>query len=389
MDKVVLYPDTTMPGFILELSFLEKILFGAFALFLIMQLYYYVYFFFRLAFYKREKVNDTREPVSVIICAKNEEDNLKKNLPLILEQDYPNYEVVVVNDRSVDDSIDILRELSAKYSHLQIVEIKDDEYIKAQGKKFALTLGIKRASHDILLMTDADCLPDGKQWLQTMKRNFDEETDIVLGFGGYEKRKGFLNILIRFDTFLTALQYFSYALAGLTYMGVGRNMAYRKHLFFDNKGFGSHNHIASGDDDLFINKVAQKAKVRIELEKASHTMSAPKETWAEWVHQKKRHLTTGFYYRLKHKLLLGFFGLSQVAFNLLFILILSISDSYYLAISLYSIRLISQLIVNKTVMSKLQMGDLWLISPVLDLILPLVNIFLSVSNLFFKPRSWK
>lgn len=382
-------PDTIMPAFILELSLLEKILFGAFTLLLIMQLYYYLYFFMRLAFYKRGKINETREPVSVIICAKNEEDNLKKNLPAILEQDYPDYEVVVVNDRSVDDSMDILRELSNKYPHLKIVEIKDDEYIKAQGKKFALTLGIKRARHDILLMTDADCMPNGKLWIQTMKRNFDEGTDIVLGYGGYEKRRSLLNMLIRFDTFLTALQYFSYALVGLTYMGVGRNMAYRKHLFFDNKGFGSHNHIASGDDDLFINKVSQKAKVRIEIEKPSHTLSAPKETWGEWIHQKKRHLTTGFYYRLKHKLLLGFFGLSQVAFNLLFIALLSISDSYYLTISLFSVRLIPQLIVNKSVMSQIQMGNLWLISPILDLILPLVNIFLSISNLFIKPRSWK
>lgn len=378
-----------MADFLQRFSLLEMILLGAFAFFLLMQLFYYFYFFFRLAFYKKPKVYESKEPVSIIICAKNEEDNLKKNLPLVLEQNYPDYEVIVVNDRSVDDSMDYLRELTAKYSHLKIVDIKDDDYIKAQGKKFAMTLGIKKAQYDILLMTDADCLPTSKNWLATMKGNFSEDVDIVLGYGGYERKGGLLNMLIRFDTFLTALQYLSYSLAGSTYMGVGRNMAYRKHLFFDNKGFGSHNHIASGDDDLFINKVAAKAKVGIEVDADAHTVSEPKLTWGEWVHQKKRHLTTGFYYKWKHKVLLGFFHLSQIAFNLLFVVILSISDKYIEAISLYSLRLIPQLIVNKSVMGKLKEGDLWLISPILDLVLPLINVLLSVTNLFIKPRSWK
>lgn len=378
-----------MQEFLQEFTLVDWILLGTLAFFLLMQLFYYFYFFFRLAFYKKAKVYESKEPVSVIICAKNEDDNLRVNLPLILEQEYPDYEVIVVNDRSVDDTADILREFSAKYSHLKIVEIKDDEYIKAEGKKFAMTLGIKKAQHDILLMTDADCQPTSKYWLATMKGNFSEDVDIVLGYGGYSRKKSLVNWLIRYDTFLTAMQYLSYSLAGLTYMGVGRNMAYRKHLFFDNKGFGSHNHIASGDDDLFINKVATKAKVRIEVEGDAHTVSEPKLTWGEWFHQKKRHLTTGFYYKWKHKVLLGFFHLSQIAFNLTFIAVLSISDKYLVAISLYSLRLIPQLIVNKSVMSKLKEGDLWLISPVLDLILPLINVLLSITNLFIKPRTWK
>ncbi len=378
-----------MQEYLKEFTLVDWILLGTFAFFLLLQLYYYFYFFFRLAFYKKKEVDKSVEPVSVIICAKNEDDNLRNNLSLILEQDYPDYEVIIVNDRSVDDTQDILREYAGEYPHLKIVEIKDDEYIKAQGKKFAMTLGIKKAQYDILLMTDADCRPTTNKWLARMKSNFSEDVDIVLGYGGYARKGSLLNWLIRYDTFLTALQYFSYALAGLTYMGVGRNMAYRKHLFFDNKGFGSHNHIASGDDDLFINKVALKAKVRIEIDYEAHTVSEPKLTWGEWFHQKKRHLTTGFYYRWKHKVLLGFFHLSQIAFNLMFVAILSISDKYLVAISLYSLRLIPQLIVNKSVMSKLKEGDLWLISPVLDLILPLINILLSITNLFIKPRTWK
>lgn len=378
-----------MQEYLQDFTLIDWILLGTFAFFLLMQLYYYFCFFFRLAFYKEQKVTESKEPVSVIICAKNEDDNLKKNLELILEQDYPDYEVIVVNDRSVDDTADILREYTSKYSHLKIVEIKDDDYIKAEGKKFAMTLGIKKAQYDILLLTDADCQPTSKQWLASMKSNFSEDVDIVLGYGGYARKGSLLNWLIRYDTFLTALQYFSYALAGLTYMGVGRNMAYRKHLFFDNKGFGSHNHIASGDDDLFINKVAAKAKVRIEVDAEAHTVSEPKLTWGEWFHQKKRHLTTGFYYKWKHKVLLGFFHLSQIAFNLSFVVVLSISDKYLVAISLYSLRLIPQLIVNKSVMGKLKEADLWLISPVLDLILPLINVFLSITNLFIKPRTWK
>ena len=205
--------------------------------FLFTQIFYNLYFFRKLIIYKKRKSNYIPN-VSIIICAKNEYDNLKKNLKTILNQDYINYEVIVVNDQSNDNTKDLLNEYEKTYFRLKVVNI-DDNVNHIIGKKFALTLGIKSAKYDHLLLTDADCFVDSNKWISSITRNF-VSSDIVLGYGAYKKEKGLLNKLIRFDTYTIAIQYFSYALRSLTYMGVGRNLAYKKSVFFNNKGFASH-----------------------------------------------------------------------------------------------------------------------------------------------------
>ena len=192
-------------------------------------LFYYLYFFINLRFNK-SKSPSFNQPISIIICAKNELDNLRKNLPIILAQDYSNFEVIVVNDQSSDESKFFLDELAKQNKHLVIVDI-DDFVTHGLGKKFALTLGIKTAKHEYLLLTDADCMPNSKDWVKQISSNFNN-AEIILGYGSYEKKKGLLNKIIRFDAFNLAQQYLSFALAGQTYMGVGRNLAYKKSLFF-------------------------------------------------------------------------------------------------------------------------------------------------------------
>jgi poly-beta-1,6-N-acetyl-D-glucosamine synthase len=197
---------------------------------LVLQLFYLLYFFLRLARYQRPEGIVEFPPVSVVICARNEDDNLVAFLPIVLAQDYPHFEVVVVNDCSFDNTEDILKEFADRNAHLKVVTIKEDEYY-AHGKKVALMMGIKGAKHEHLLLTDADCRPAGTNWLRSMAAHFTTETEIVLGYGPYEKQAGLLNKLIRFDAFMVALHYLSFSLARVTYMGVGRNLAYRKELF--------------------------------------------------------------------------------------------------------------------------------------------------------------
>ena len=167
---------------------------------------------------------EKQEPVSVIVCARNESENLQRFLPSLFQQDYPQFEVVVVNDCSYDDSEEILEAFAEQYSNLKIVNLVEHEKYR-HGKKFALTLGIKAAKYDLLLMTDADCEPLSDQWISSIQRNFTNETDIVLGYSPYFKKGGFLNSFIRFEAFVTALNYFSFAMVGKPYMGVGRNLA--------------------------------------------------------------------------------------------------------------------------------------------------------------------
>jgi glycosyltransferase involved in cell wall biosynthesis len=226
------------------------------------------------------------------------------------------------------------------------------------GKKFPLSMGIKEAHHEIILLTDADCVPASEFWVQKMQDAYKDGVEIVLGYGAYYKRPGLLNKFIRFETFHTALQYLSFALAGVPYMGVGRNLSYKRELFFRKKGFSSINHIPGGDDDLFINKAATNKNVAIMIDKDAFTLSIPKKTWKSWLRQKNRHYSTAKYYKPLHKFLLGLYSTSQF----LLYPLLAASIIFYnwrLALAAFGIRFLFQALVYFFTMKKLNEKDLW------------------------------
>ena len=268
-------------------TYIQEALFLLFQFCFITQLYFLVNSQSRLReFQSPEDVLNTQLPVSVIISARNEAKNLKENLPSILTQNYPNFEVVVINDCSSDSSDLVLDEFKEAYPNLKVVTINEHVRFKT-GKKFALTLGIKAAANEHLLFTDADCRPLTGDWITRMATNFTGQIQIVLGYSPYHKTGGFLNNLIRFETIKTAINYLSSALNGDAYMGIGRNLAYTKTLFFSAKGFAAHMHILSGDDDLFVNQNATADNTAIEIHRDSFVCTDAKGTVAAWFRQKK------------------------------------------------------------------------------------------------------
>jgi glycosyltransferase involved in cell wall biosynthesis len=335
------------------------IIWGLFVIVTIIQLFYYLFFFRRVAYFKpAEKEHSQQHPVSIIICARDEDENLARNLPGVLVQDYPTtHEVIVINDNSIDDTKYILAELQKTFKKLQIVELEQEAKMIA-GKKFPLSIGIKEAKHEIVLLTDADCVPASEHWVFKMQDAFSNGIEVALGYGAYQKAPGFLNKVIRFETFHTALQYLSYALAGKPYMGVGRNLSYRKNLFFQNKGFSSINHIPSGDDDLFINKVATKHNTAVVIDPQAFTVSKPKQTWKDWMRQKNPHYSTGKFYKASHQFLLGLYTGSFILFYPLFIASIVLFD-WRLALIPFVIRMITQAIIWQKAMKKLEEHDLF------------------------------
>jgi len=353
------------------------------------QLLYYWAVYGKVAFFKQKnEFVRSDQPVSVIVCARDEYYNLKENLPLLLSQDYSAYEVVVVNHGSEDDTHYLLRDLSEVYDNLKIVTIPQDLNFFT-GKKFPLSIGIKSAKYDVLLFTDADCIPRSNQWIRRMAANFTEGTDIVIGYGAYRKSKSLLNLLIRFDTTRIAMNYLGFARAGMPYMGVGRNMAYRKSLFYSQNGFISHYRIQSGDDDLFINKAANKKNTRIEIQQDSHTVSQPKSSLSQWIRQKRRHLMTGGYYKSGHKIALGLFAFTQVVFWAAVISLLVFWYQPYVVLGLFTLRLFSQLFVTAKVMKKLSEKGFLMLVPVFELFLMIVSPLLALANTINKPVKWR
>jgi biofilm PGA synthesis N-glycosyltransferase PgaC len=354
----------------------------------IVQIFYYLYFFLSIQLKKiSEAPSSGDKPVSVIICARNEAENLRILLPKILQQEYPNFEVVVVNDCSEDESEYILNQLVEKYEHLKVTRIvKDQKFI--HGKKLALTVGIKAARNEWLLLTDADCRPESANWISCMSEHFTEKNDLVLGYGGFEYGKGILNNIIRYDSLFIAMQYLSFALRGFTYMGVGRNLAYRKSVYNENKGFSSHHDLRSGDDDLFINEVSRKAKASVEYRKSAQTRTKAKGTLRDWWYQKKRHLTTGSRYKLRDKLLLILELLSRLLFYAMFTALLISRFDLWITLGIFSVRMILQLLIVNFTMRNLNERFLLLPSLIYDILLPFFYSGIFISNLF-NPRGAK
>jgi cellulose synthase/poly-beta-1,6-N-acetylglucosamine synthase-like glycosyltransferase len=368
---------------------LSWILLGVFSLVTLIQLIYYVVFFRRLAFYKEPSYEHSREQaVSVVICARDEADNLERNLPGVLVQDYQTtHEVVLVDDNSQDDTRYLLEGLHRQFRQLHIVELKQ-EAILIPGKKFPLSMGIKSARHEIVLLTDADCIPASDQWIRKMQEPFRDGVEIVLGYGAYHKRSGFFNKLIRFETFHSALQYLSYALAGIPYMGVGRNLAYRRELFFRHKGFSSHNHIPGGDDDLFINMAANSQNTRVVVHPDAHTLSKPQRNFATWYRQKNRHYSTSKHYKGKHKFLLGLYSLTQFVFYPLLAFLLVYGD-WKTALSIFGARLLLQAILYYRVMQKLNEKDLFPLFLLFDILQPFYLLLFAPAVIRQHKTSWK
>ena len=325
----------------------------------LIQIFYYLFFFARINFYKAiPKAISHTHPVSVIICARDEAGNLAKNLMGSLVQDYPTtHEIIVVDDNSFDESKYLLEELQKTYKHLNVVELKQEAKLII-GKKYPLSIGIRTAKYEIVLLTDADCVPASEHWMSEIQATYDDETEIVLGYGAYHKKSGLLNKLVRWETFHTALQYFSYALAGIPYMGVGRNLSYKKTIFYRHNGFSAHNNIPSGDDDLFINMAATKSNTKINIDKDTFTLSEPVTSWAKWMKQKTRHYSTSKYYKPLHKFLLGAYSFSHFLFFPLLI-VSACFFSWQWALSVFCIRFITQAFVFYPAMKKLNEKDLY------------------------------
>ena len=355
----------------------------------IIQLFYYWSIYGKVAFF-RQKNEFVRsdQGVSVIVCARDEYHNLKENLPLLLAQDYSLFEVVVVNHGSEDETHYLLRDLAEVHKNLKIVNVPQDLNFFT-GKKFPLSIGIKSASYEVLLFTDADCIPSSNQWLRRMAANFTEGTEIVLGYGAYSKSKSLLNLLIRFDTTRIAMNYLGFARAGMPYMGVGRNMAYRKSLFYRQNGFISHYRIQSGDDDLFINKAATARNTRIEIQADAQTISKPKTSFDQWIRQKRRHLQTGSFYKPIHKFVLGLFAFTQTMYWVLTIALLVLWYQPYVVMGIAGLRLFTQLLVTGKVMKKLSEKGFLLLVPIFELFLMIISPVLAFANLLNKPVKWR
>ena len=377
---------------IFDISVTELYLAGA----LLLAFAYEVYFYIRYMRVRRkdrcaDRTQSTghRQPgVSVIVCARNEGDNLRHYVQSLLTQDYPEYEVIIVNDGSEDDTQAVIDDYMLTDSRVRTTFVPRGARVRST-KKLGLTLAAKAAKYDYLLLTDADCRPESKHWISAMMAPFEDiaqSTEVVLGYGAYFFENTLLNSIIQYETLFNGLHYLGAADTGKPYMGVGRNLAYRKQMFFEHGGFSDQMKSFAGDDDLFVNKVATRANTVSVYTPESITWSIPKKTWKDWWQQKRRHLSVSPAYKpaTKHHLVHEpvmrglFYGLVIALF------VLGEPLSMCLALALLVARLIVQLVILNRSARKLGQPAIGLELMWYDLFQPLVTL----AAMAGKKRTW-
>ena len=306
-----------------RISFIVLIIFGVC---LVIQLLYHWGFFSKVAFYKRNarpKLDEELEPVSIVICARDAYEYLVELIPALLQQDYPNFELVVVNDCSDDETEEYLKDLERKESRVKPVQLKQHLNF-FNGKKFPLSMGIKSAQNDLIVLTDCNCMPVNDQWLRSVVNRYNNNTEIVIGYSPYVQKKSSLNRIMRFDALQNGLLYLSAALIRHPYMGIGKNLSYRKELFYRKQGFISHYTTTVGEDDLFINKAATKKNTEVLIDAEDAILTTPISSFKLWMRQKSSRYSTVSKYDGRSRLMLSLFYGSQFFFYVSFIALIAL-----------------------------------------------------------------
>lgn len=362
------------------------ILLMAFLAVLVIQLAYHWFFFSRLAFFRPAAQSPEKPPVSVIIVVHNQYQLIRQNLPELLGQDYPDFEVLVVDDTSDDGSDEVLEKLAETFSNLRVVKLTQSlNWFK--GRKFPLSLGIKSASHEFLLLTDIRFRPEGKNWISQMVAAYTFDTAIALGYATFNTTSK-INKWLRFMAFYDGMFYLSMALSGMPFKGIGPNLSYRKSLFYRHKGFSSHYVINAGDDELFVNKAATRKNTEIRISAGSQVKCSKPMTFIQWLENEKTRLAIRRFFKPGHRMMISLFSATTLLFYALFAALLIVHVQLPVVIGIFLIRLLSQLVIFGLIQKKLSEKKLLWVTPIFDLALSLIDLAIWLRLLFTKKSKW-
>jgi glycosyltransferase involved in cell wall biosynthesis len=362
-------------------------LFVVFCICIAILLFYHLYFHIRLLFVTGKELEARATPVSIIVVANNEFDNLQSLIPKLLEQDHPQFEIILVDDRSYDETYETYLSISKLNPILKFLRV-DETPETSSAKKFSLTLAIKAAQYENLLFIDADCSPS-EQWAYQMSKRFSDNTEIVIGASPYASKSSILNYFIQFETGLTALNYLSFALAKVPYMSVGRNWGFKKHLFLNNKGHHPHNKLKGGDDDLFLQKVVTKNNFAICVHPDSLVVSIPKTSFTDWFEQKQRHYSVSKYYNFRTKFLLGSYLSIHLLSYILFVTLLFSQEFRLYSSAIFLCRLLLFWILSAKAFNKLASKVKWYFIPWLEFLNSIIVITFGLISLRARKIKWR
>ena len=256
--------------------------------------------------FRKEKSRTSNEdlpPISIVITAHNEAHHLVESLPVILTQEYPDYEVVLVNDNSQDEIEQLALELNNRYHHLHYVNMGSSRSTM-EGRKFPFAIGIQAASNPTVVFTNSSCIPSSPFWLQHIASKFVRQKEVVLAHTTYQSRGGLLNKWLHYDALVNSVRAFSYTLAKMPVLADSHNLAFKRHLFFDNKEkFFALSRLPFGEDNIFINQVANGKMCDVAVDPEAVIYQTP-ISFSDWLRNKRYELVSQSYYRALHRFVL-------------------------------------------------------------------------------------
>jgi glycosyltransferase involved in cell wall biosynthesis len=366
-----------------------NIIFYVFAAITVIQIAWYLGILGKFAFIKQQTITPKKIPVSVIVCIKNNIEAVQRLIPALAEQQYPDFEIVLVDNASQDETIDILEAFEKQYHNVKLVKVENNEAFWA-NKKYALTLGIKAASKDYLLFIDVNCMPASNEWIASMASQFTLSKTIILGYSAFAKKKNsFLNKLIRFDGLMAATQYFAWMRAGRPFTGNGRNLAYKKDEFFNRNGYINHIKIRTGEDALFINEAATKKNTAICYTPQSITFRESKKTFKQWVRDKRKRAYAAHFFKSFDKLQLNTFYMLQILFIVLAITLAILQYNWMFLVPVIVVRYIVAWVTLAQSAKRLNEKDAVYWYPVMEIMVIFTQLYAYIANLFSKPVHWK
>lgn len=355
-----------------------------FVVFTTIQILYYLTFSLFLFKQKKEIKIAEQVPVSVIIFAKNSASELQNKLSFVLKQNYPTFEVVLINNVSIDNTSEILEDYKEKHANIKIIDVENTEAFWA-SKKYALTLGIKAAKYNHLLFTEANAKPVSEFWISEMIHKFTTTKSIILGYSKYKKEGSLTNIFIRFVNLLTAIKCFTFAKSGTPFMGFKANLAYNKSDFFKVNGFINHLKINNGETDLFLKDAATKQNITYTIEKDSFIEIENPKSFKSWLSEYRENSLLMKNYKLKHRFLLSFFNLSKLIFYVLTIFLFFFYSWKTIVPFVLSYFLVQYVVIGLSA-KKLKEPYLIFLLPFLEISLLLIQISIFIANFISKPN---
>lgn len=331
----------------------QKVALAIFILFVVIavvQLIYYFIVYGKFAFHRKKNALSLREiPLSVVIVVRDNASQVLQTLPKFLEQQYPNYEIVIVNDRSPDEqSVFAIKEYQKRFSNVKFIDLRD-AVSTSRGRKMAVSMGIKCSSYGNIVITDPDCLPASEHWLSNLSQNIQGQKKIVLGYSTYIKRRTPYNAFLHFDKLVGAVQYFSLALYNSTYRGDFSNIVFMRNLFYQQKGFTSFNHLQWGEEDIFIHNVATPTNTAIEYNPDSAIISQNVPSYGYWRLHKISLFFTRKFNSLKNRAILSSYNITNLLFYifLVFAILMNITNPIFLytTIGIAVVRIASMYVV--------------------------------------------